>query len=55
MQFVPSIGPIEGKIIAGIIKRYKPKNIIELGTLYGYYAILMAQILAGDGKVVTMK
>ena len=55
MQFVPSIGPIKGKIIAGVIKRYKPKNILEVGILYGYSAILMAQILAGDGKVVTMK
>lgn len=55
MQFVPSIGPIKGKIIAGVIKRYKPKNILEVGILYGYSAILMAQILAGDGKVITMK
>lgn len=55
MQFVPSIGSIKGKIIAGVIKRYKPKNILEVGILYGYSAILMAQILAGDGKVITMK
>jgi predicted O-methyltransferase YrrM len=33
-QFVPSIGPVKGKIIAGIIQKYKPKNILEVGTLY---------------------
>ena len=54
-QFVPSIGPIKGKIIARIIKRYNPKNILEVGTLYGYSAILMAQRLAEDGKVVTIE
>ena len=54
-QFVPSIGPIKGKIIARIIKSYNPKNILEVGTLYGYSAILMAQRLAEDGKVVTIE
>jgi predicted O-methyltransferase YrrM len=54
-QFVPSIGPIKGKIIARIIKRYNPRNILEVGTLYGYSAILMAQRLAEDGKVVTIE
>ena len=55
MQFVPLIGSIKGKIIAGIIKRYKPNNILEVGTLYGYSAILMAHIHAADGKVVTIE
>jgi len=54
-QFIPSIGPIKGRIIASIISKYKPKNILEIGTLYGYSAILMADILPGDGKVVTIE
>ena len=41
-EFVPSIGPIKGRIITEIIKKYNPKNILEVGTLYGYSAILMA-------------
>ena len=40
--FVPSIGPIKGRIIKDTIKRYRPKDILEIGTLYGYSAILMA-------------
>jgi predicted O-methyltransferase YrrM len=40
-QFLPSIGPIKGKIIADVIQDYKPKNILEIGTLHGYSSILM--------------
>jgi predicted O-methyltransferase YrrM len=55
-EFVPSIGPIKGKIVAKIVKRYKPRNILEIGTLYGYSAILMASMLSNsDGKVVTIE
>jgi predicted O-methyltransferase YrrM len=54
-QFVPSIGPIKGEIIAAIIKKYKPKNILEIGTLYGYSAILMADKLPEDGKLITLE
>ena len=31
-QFVPSIGPIKGKIITEIIKKYNPKTVLEIGT-----------------------
>jgi predicted O-methyltransferase YrrM len=55
-EFVPSIGPIKGKIITDIIRKYKAKNILEIGTLYGYSAILMAAaVLPSDGKVVTIE
>jgi predicted O-methyltransferase YrrM len=55
-EFVPSIGPIKGKIIKDTIKRYRPIDILEIGTLYGYSAILMASALSGsDGKVVTIE
>lgn len=53
---LPSIGPIKGKIIGDIIKKYKPKRILEIGTLHGYSAILMASFLLsvnnddGDGN-----
>ena len=40
-EHLPSVGPIKGKIISAIIKRYKPTTILEIGTLHGYSAILM--------------
>ncbi len=42
---LPSIGPIKGEILIDIIKKYKPKRILEIGTLHGYSAILMANCL----------
>jgi predicted O-methyltransferase YrrM len=42
---LPSIGPIKGEIIIDIMKKYKPKRILEIGTLHGYSAILMANCL----------
>jgi predicted O-methyltransferase YrrM len=55
-EFVPSIGPIKGRIVKDTIKRYRPKDILEIGTLYGYSAILMASTLPGsDGKVVSIE
>ena len=42
---LPSIGPIKGEIIEGIINKYKPKRILEIGTLHGYSAILMGNFL----------
>ncbi|MDQ3838216.1 MAG: tRNA (adenine(22)-N(1))-methyltransferase TrmK, partial [Thermoproteota archaeon] len=55
-EFVPSIGPIKGKIIKETIRRYRPKNILEIGTLHGYSAILMAStISSSDRKVVAIE
>ena len=60
-QFMPSIGPIKGKIISDIIREYKPKKILEIGSLYGYSAILIANVMSSydgdddDIKVVTIE
>ena len=40
-EFLPSIGPIKGKIIKDIIKEHKPEKALEIGTLHGYSAILI--------------
>jgi len=44
-EFLPSIGPIKGKIIENVIEEYKPKKALEIGTLHGYSAILIANII----------
>lgn len=54
-ESLPSIGPIKGKILAKIISKYKPKTILEIGTLHGYSAILMANLLPWDGKLITIE
>jgi predicted O-methyltransferase YrrM len=42
-SFIPSIGPVKGKILTEIVKKTRPKRILEVGALYGYSAILMAK------------
>ena len=56
-NFLPSIGPIKGKIISDVIQDYGPKNILEIGTLHGYSSILMGALLPDDntGKVITIE
>lgn len=41
-EFLPSIGPIKGKIMKDIIKEHKPEKALEIGTLQGYSAILIS-------------
>ena len=58
---LPSIGPTKAKIISAIIKEYKPTKILEIGTLHGYSAILMAHLLEYErndntcGELITIE
>lgn len=52
---LPSIGPIKGKIVSDIIRNYGPTSILEVGTLHGYSAILMGDLLPDDGKLITIE
>ena len=56
-ESLPSVGPTKGKIIAQVIQDYKPRKILEIGTLHGYSAILMSSILPEEnrGKVITIE
>lgn len=57
-EHLPSIGPIKGKIISEIIQKYKPTTILEIGTLHGYSAILMTDLLLDyyhDAKIITIE
>jgi len=39
------IGDVKGKILDGIIKEYKPTNLLELGTYCGYSSLRIARLL----------
>src|SRR5919199_6835269 len=55
-EHLPSIGPLKGRIISDIVKKYRPASILEIGTLHGYSAILMGSLLADDGgKLITIE
>jgi predicted O-methyltransferase YrrM len=54
-SFIPSIGPIKGKILAEIVKKTRPKRILEVGALYGYSAILMAKNSPPEIEVISVE
>jgi predicted O-methyltransferase YrrM len=55
-EHLPSIGPLKGKIISDIVKKYRPASILEIGTLHGYSATLMGNLLPDDGgKLITIE
>ena len=55
-EHLPSIGPVKGRIVSDIIKKYRPTSILEIGTLHGYSAILMGNLLPDDtGKLITIE
>ena len=40
-ESLPSIGHTKGKIIANVIQNYKPRKMLEIGTLYGYSVMMV--------------
>lgn len=46
MDSLPSIGPTKGKIVESVLNEHKPKKVLEIGTLHGYSAILIANTVS---------
>lgn len=54
-SFIPSIGPVKGRILADIVREHKPRLILEVGALYGYSAILIAQNSPTGAEITTVE
>jgi predicted O-methyltransferase YrrM len=54
-SFIPSIGPVKGKILAESLKKTKPKRVLEVGALYGYSAILMAKNSPPSVEIISVE
>jgi predicted O-methyltransferase YrrM len=54
-KFLPIIGPVKGKYLAEAVRKYNVRKVLEIGTLVGYSAMLIAKNLPGDGKVFTIE
>ena len=50
-----TINPEEGKLIQTLIKLGNIKNILEIGTLYGYSTIWFARGIVNNGKIITIE
>jgi len=54
-RYLPIIGPVKGKYLVDTVRRFSVKNVLEVGTLIGYSAILIALNLPQEGRVVTIE
>ena len=54
-SFIPSIGPVKGKILTEVVRKHKPRKILEVGSLYGYSAILIAKNSPAKAEITTVE
>jgi predicted O-methyltransferase YrrM len=54
-KFLPIIGPGKGQILIEVIRKTNPRRILEVGTLIGYSAILMAKELDSCAYIATIE
>jgi predicted O-methyltransferase YrrM len=54
-MFWPIIGPLKGKYLADAVKQYRVRKVLEVGTLVGYSAILIAKNLPDNGQISTIE
>src|SRR5262249_6207900 len=52
---LPILGPRKGKLLAELVRKHKPRHVLEVGTLIGYSAILMAGELPPGGRVTCVE
>ncbi|XP_072045364.1 catechol O-methyltransferase-like [Amphiura filiformis] len=50
-----AIGDKKAVILAKVVQEAKPKMMLELGTFLGYSAIIIAQNMPPDGKLITVE
>ena len=53
--FLPIIGRVKGQVLVRIVESENPQRILEIGTLVGYSAILMAKHLPQGAKIVSIE
>jgi predicted O-methyltransferase YrrM len=52
---LPILGARKGALLAETVRKHKPKHILEVGTLIGYSAILMAQELPAASRITCVE
>jgi predicted O-methyltransferase YrrM len=55
MDGLPIIGPTKGAILDGLVRRHRPGQALEIGTLVGYSAIRIARLLPEGGKLTCVE
>eukprot|EP01026_Neomeris_dumetosa_P062693 TRINITY_DN5939_c0_g2_i2.p3 TRINITY_DN5939_c0_g2~~TRINITY_DN5939_c0_g2_i2.p3 ORF type:complete len:206 (-),score=49.89 TRINITY_DN5939_c0_g2_i2:120-737(-) len=52
---MPFLGPKKAVILQELVKEKKPKCVVEVGTMCGYSAIIIAQVLDEGSKLISME
>jgi predicted O-methyltransferase YrrM len=52
---IPNIGRVKGRVIRRLIERHRPTRALEIGSLLGYSAILIAGALPPGGRLVCVE
>ena len=52
---IPNVGRAKGRVIRRLIDRHRPKRALELGSLLGYSAILIAGSLPPGGRLTCLE
>ncbi|MBC8224776.1 O-methyltransferase [Candidatus Bathyarchaeota archaeon] len=54
-RYLPIIGPSRGRVLIEAVRRYRPRRILEVGTLVGYSTILMGKELGEGSEIVSIE
>lgn len=52
---LPILGARKGRLLAELVRTHKPRHILEVGTLIGYSAILMADELDAGARITCVE
>ena len=52
---IPNVGRAKGRVIRRLIERHRPTRALEIGSLLGYSAILIAGALPAGGRLVCIE
>ncbi|KAG2444930.1 hypothetical protein HXX76_001666 [Chlamydomonas incerta] len=52
---MPFVGPAKGAVLQQLVADKAPRLVVEVGTMAGYSALLMAQALPPGGRIVTFE
>ena len=52
---IPNVGRAKGRVIRRLIDRHRPRRALEIGSLLGYSAILIASTLPPKGRLVCVE
>jgi len=55
LWLIPNVGRVKGRLIRRLIDRHRPTRALEIGSLVGYSAILIAGSLPAGGRLVCIE